>query len=247
LSNIEINDNKEVDGTIGLNMKGERKENSLKWSQFILFIITYLGINIGIGFLIGIYGGVTNTDVVNKVFSGYNALLIDFTVFFIAFLIFKSVRRFTFEVFNFVPMASIKTYLYIVASCLIFFLTQYLLIDVFKIEDASQQASDLGVDSLSNWLGYTLFYVAVVVLTPIKEEFLFRGVLHRFLEVRYSFWLGLIVSSVVFGILHFGFPISAGIMGIVFVALYRLTKSIVPSIFLHIVWNLIASFILTLS
>ncbi len=48
-------------------------------------------------------------------------------------------------------------------------------------------------------------------------------------------------SSFIFGILHDGYPITAMMMGIVFAMLYKKTQSIVPSIILHIAWNLLVS------
>ncbi|MRD22556.1 CPBP family intramembrane metalloprotease, partial [Bacillus thuringiensis] len=45
----------------------------------------------------------------------------------------------------------------------------------------------------------------------------------------------------IFGILHGGLLITATIMGMVFAMLYKKTQSIIPSIILHIVWNLLVS------
>ena len=61
-----------------------------------------------------------------------------------------------------------------------------------------------------------------------------------FLSEKWGFWLGLILSSVIFGLLHPGYAISASIMGAVFVGLYRLTRSLIVPILLHIVWNAFA-------
>jgi membrane protease YdiL (CAAX protease family) len=119
--------------------------------------------------------------------------------------------------------------------------------DLFSIEDPSQQPDQLGVNNLGgHWFNYLLFYLAVVVFTPLKEELLYRGIIHRFLEVRHHFWIGIIVSSLIFGVLHLGFPITATLMGVVFVILYKLTKSIVPSMILHMLWNAYAAILFAL-
>lgn len=83
--------------------------------------------------------------------------------------------------------------------------------------------------------------LSVAIITPIKEEILYRGILYRFFEKKYSFLVGIIISSFIFGILHGGFPVTAMIMGIVFAMLYKKTQSIIPSIILHIIWNLLVS------
>ncbi|MGP4040486.1 CPBP family glutamic-type intramembrane protease [Gracilibacillus sp. D59] len=44
----------------------------------------------------------------------------------------------------------------------------------------------------------------------------------------------------IFGALHPGHILSATIMGMIFVVLYRLTKSLLVPMMLHIIWNLYA-------
>lgn len=44
----------------------------------------------------------------------------------------------------------------------------------------------------------------------------------------------------IFGLLHEGHAISATIMGIVFVLLYKLTRSLVVPIIFHMIWNMYA-------
>lgn len=225
---------------------GREKEKGIGWPQFLLFFVYFLGLNVVLGFVLGIYDAFAEKNLVDLIFSGYNALLVDTLVFFIIVLSFRRVRKFVLQSFNFAPLRSLKTYIYLVLGFLTFAITQYLLIGVWGIDDASAQASDLGADTLGNWFSYMLFYLAIVILTPIKEEILFRGLIHRFLEVRHHFWIGLIASSLIFGVLHFGFPISATIMGVILVALYKLTNSLIPSILLHVAWNLLGVLSFTL-
>jgi membrane protease YdiL (CAAX protease family) len=225
----------------------EKKKLGMTWPHFLLFFLFFIGASVVIGIPVGIYDAITEQGIVDLLFSGYNALLFDAVIFIVILISYKRVRKFVFESLSLAPLRSWKTYGYILAGLAIFYTTQYLLFDLFAIEDPSQQPDQLGVDNLGgHWFNYLLFYLAVVVLTPLKEELLYRGVIHRFLEVRHHFWVGIIVSSLIFGVLHLGFPITATLMGVVFVILYKLTRSIVPSIILHVLWNAYAAIIFAL-
>jgi membrane protease YdiL (CAAX protease family) len=218
----------------------ERKLLQIGWSQFTLFILFLLGISIVAGFLAGITGEIFEVNLIDFMFVGYNALIVDFVLFLVVFISYKKVRIFVLQSFDLSPMKSLRTYGYIAGGIFVFSITQYLMISLLGIENATQQASDLKIGTITSLLDYSLFFLGAVLLTPLKEEFVFRGLAHRFFEVRYHFLVGLVISSVLFGILHLGFPISATIMGIIFVILYRLTNSLVPSIALHMIWNFIA-------
>jgi membrane protease YdiL (CAAX protease family) len=197
-------------------------------------------------FALGMYDAFAEQGLVELIFSGYNALLVDTLVFFIVLISFGRVRKFVLQSFSLAPLRSLRTYTYIAVGFITFATTQYFLIGVWGIDDASAQATDLGADNLESWFSYMLFYLAIVILTPIKEEIMFRGIIHRFLEVRHHFWFGLIASSLIFGVLHFGFPLSATIMGVILVVLYKLTNSLIPPILLHVAWNLMGVLSFTL-
>ncbi|WP_084019079.1 CPBP family intramembrane glutamic endopeptidase [Desulfuribacillus alkaliarsenatis] len=235
----ELVDNEQAEQL--LNKKDtDRTDRLIGWPQFLIFIGIYLGISFTIGIVVGIIGASNNIDV-EQIFTGYQAGIIEFVVIMMALLFYKKIRRFVWESFSFSPLKEKKTYGYMFVGFLIFYLTQYILIELIAIEDASNQPADLGFNNLPGFsLEYILFFVSIALLVPLYEEVLYRGVLHRFLEVRYNFWVGITISSLVFGLLHIGFPISATIMGIVMVVLFKLTKSIIPSILLHILWNTFA-------
>ncbi|WP_412097843.1 type II CAAX prenyl endopeptidase Rce1 family protein [Bacillus mycoides] len=55
------------------------------------------------------------------------------------------------------------------------------------------------------------------------------------------------MSSVIFGLLHGGLPITAMSMGIVVAILYQKTKSILTGIISHITFNLIVGLLKVLS
>jgi membrane protease YdiL (CAAX protease family) len=51
--------------------------------------------------------------------------------------------------------------------------------------------------------GQILTVIVAVIVAPITEEFLFRGIVFRAIRDRRGFWVGAIVSSLVFGLVHF--------------------------------------------
>jgi len=87
------------------------------------------------------------------------------------------------------------------------------------------------------YLGIML--ISIAIIGPIAEEFIFRGVLlHRMMK-KTSMWGGIIISSILFGILHadvFG----AFIFGVIASLLYIKTRNLLIPILLHIINNSIA-------
>lgn len=52
-------------------------------------------------------------------------------------------------------------------------------------------------------MGKILTAIVAVLVAPVTEELVFRGVLFRSIRDRRGFWLGAVVSSVVFGLVHY--------------------------------------------
>lgn len=228
----------------------DNNSSTLKWSQLILFLLSFVGVSILFGIIIGLYGAFSDKDIIDKFTTSYPALILDAAIFIIVFALFKSVRRFTLRAVDLSVLRSKKTYLYVALGFIFFMVTQYIFIYLLKVDDPMQQQEDLGVNQLSGTFDYLIYAFLVVIIVPIKEELLFRGILYRFFESkypRYGFWLGLITSSLVFGLLHFGVEVSAIVMGATFVILYWLTKSLVTPMLLHMSWNLYGIILIFLS
>lgn len=87
---------------------------------------------------------------------------------------------------------------------------------------------------------YLYFEILVItVLAPIVEEFFFRGViLHRFM-LKSSMWGGILISSLLFGILHSDI-IGAFFFGVIACLLYLRTGNLLLPILMHILNNTIA-------
>ena len=92
-----------------------------------------------------------------------------------------------------------------------------------------------------------LYFFTVVILSPIIEELLFRGLFLRRFNKELNVTLAILISSVLFGVCHnFGGILGAILFGICVSILYIKSKNILVPIFAHFLNNLL-SFILALS
>ena len=99
-----------------------------------------------------------------------------------------------------------------------------------------------GWGGMSNWL-FVLFTAGISA--GFVEEFVFRGIVFRWIEEFGGSWAALFISSALFGVVHIGndnatwfssfaIAIEAGVM---FGAAYMLTRSLWMPIGLHFGWN----------
>lgn len=113
----------------------------------------------------------------------------------------------------------------------------------------ADQAQDIGFESLTNQLGYTLAFVTLVVLAPIAEEVLFRGYLYGKLRRHIPIWLAIIATSFLFGLVHWQWNVAVDtfMLGVVLCGLRELTGNIWAGILVHMIKNSIAYYLLFLS
>lgn len=82
-------------------------------------------------------------------------------------------------------------------------------------------------------------------LAPVFEELVFRGALFRIVEEIFGGWLALVVSSVVFGLVHlsnegesfFGIASIILVFGPLLAAPFMLTRRLWMGIGIHLAWN----------
>ena len=91
----------------------------------------------------------------------------------------------------------------------------------------------------STW--YVVFTVfTIAILAPVVEEFMFRGVLLKRMIGKTSVWGGILISSLLFGVLHLD-VIGAFLFGVVASLLYLRTNNLLVPILLHIINNSVAA------
>ena len=89
--------------------------------------------------------------------------------------------------------------------------------------------------------GFVPALLITVLLAPVIEEVLFRGVLFTSLRQKKGFIFAIVVSGLIFSLAHIGNPIQAiGALplGIYLCFMYHRLGSIIPGILLHASWNL---------
>jgi membrane protease YdiL (CAAX protease family) len=107
------------------------------------------------------------------------------------------------------------------------------------------------------FLHYVLFALLVFGFLPatvslliliggaVQEEFVFRGIIFRKLEASFGSWVAIAVSAILFGILHLLSPTATLVgaialvvsAGVLFAAIYILTRSLWWAIGVHLGWN----------
>ena len=90
------------------------------------------------------------------------------------------------------------------------------------------------------------FCIAVIgaaVISPIYEEILYRRVFYTFFRDKYGIWGGVLISSIIFTVVHIPtyntLPVNF-LSGVVFAWLYEKTNSILSAIIAHALFNFIA-------
>ncbi|NJP08640.1 MAG: CPBP family intramembrane metalloprotease [Leptolyngbyaceae cyanobacterium RU_5_1] len=84
-----------------------------------------------------------------------------------------------------------------------------------------------------------LSVIASVIVAPLSEELIFRGFILQRWAVKWNLPLALIVSSLVFGLLHPN-PIGLTVFGLVMGLLYVKTRSLMVPILCHALNNVLA-------
>jgi membrane protease YdiL (CAAX protease family) len=110
--------------------------------------------------------------------------------------------------------------------------------DAADVQGGYQSAATGGI------AGFVGAIVLGAIVTPIGEEFLFRGVLFNLLT-RYGVWFAAIVSSVLFALSHginLATPVAV-IVGLAAAWLMRKTRSVWPGVVVHAVNNASSSII----
>lgn len=81
-------------------------------------------------------------------------------------------------------------------------------------------------------LQYSLIFFAVAIFVPVVEEIIFRGILIERFGSKYGYKIAVILSSLLFGVLHMDI-IGATFFGVVLSILYLRTRSLLLPVLVH--------------
>lgn len=110
----------------------------------------------------------------------------------------------------------------------------------------ANEAQDVGFEAMSKYYEYILAFITLVVIAPVCEEVLIRGYLYGKLRKVSSFIVALLISSVLFALMHFQWNVAVNVfpLAVILVLLRAKTNSIWAGIFLHMLKNGIAFYLL---
>ncbi|MGB4590167.1 MAG: type II CAAX endopeptidase family protein [Clostridiaceae bacterium] len=111
-----------------------------------------------------------------------------------------------------------------------------------KLFDSFMNAPNIleGLNFGENPVTFILLFISIVLLAPVVEEIVFRGILFNLLNKKRGLIFSMIVSSVFFGVLHAETMIPTTVIGFVLCFIYQKTGSLKLSIAGHMFNNLVA-------
>lgn len=109
-----------------------------------------------------------------------------------------------------------------------------------------EQVQDTGYNTIALQYEYVLAFFMLVIIAPVAEEILFRGYLLGKLRKYAPLWVAIIVTSLVFAVVHFAWNVGLDVfaLSIVLCLLRVLSGSLWPSILLHMMKNGVAFYFL---
>ncbi|MEI7689681.1 MAG: type II CAAX endopeptidase family protein [Candidatus Saccharibacteria bacterium] len=110
----------------------------------------------------------------------------------------------------------------------------------------ANQVQDVGFSGLTRNYEFIAAFVVLVIAVPVSEEVLFRGYLFGKLKKIVPVWAAVLVTSVLFGMLHGNWNVAVDTiaLSVVLCVLRQITDSLWPSILLHMAKNGIAYYFL---
>ena len=142
---------------------------------------------------------------------------------------------------------------WLVAFPLVSFFSSIFDILVYFIFKVTKVPNQLAIEFIKSSLTHPIFFVmaliSVIIIAPIIEEFLFRGVLQNLLKKFMNRSLAILATSVIFSFFHFAISqklANITILGSLFILgaflsfLYEKQKSLISPIFLHATFNAIS-------
>jgi membrane protease YdiL (CAAX protease family) len=206
----------------------------------ILLTLLLLGVQIGFGIIVGLIQAllqISNESLTVGVLTGFGNLIAFGLVIFIGF---KKSRRTFQEIFKF-NNVSLSLWLSVIIFMIGFVIVTS---ELDNILNYILPMPDLLKNIFDSIMAKDAFIVSLIVmgiLPGFLEEMFFRGVILNGLSKNYSMRKAIIVSSLLFGIVHLN-PwqfYAAFIIGLITARLYLRTNSILLGIYIHMFNNIL--------
>lgn len=228
-------------------LRDRAKKNKFGWALYVTIysIGLFLGAGVFLGLLVAplylVQGESSSYEVVGIV--AFPLVLVGFTV--LATKIFSHRTGDSVASVLGLKRPKRKTVWLLPLTILVYLFLLVLVMSVLAIlsPDLANQEQDIVemVDALGGWQ-LVLTVVGVGFLTPIAEEFLFRGFMLWAYSEKLKIWVSIILTSVLFGIAHgqVNVGLDTFIFGVALGLLRWQTASVYPPVFMHMLKNSLA-------
>ncbi|WP_175637231.1 CPBP family intramembrane glutamic endopeptidase [Oceanobacillus sojae] len=181
-------------------------------------------------------------DILNKSYFLYPStikIVSAFAIILISFL-YKPTRKLYTRVLDFSVMKKISTYFWIVLAYLLFYYLNHIFFKYrFFMNEELVNFHSLGFRyTFISFPEFLLYLLNSCLLIPVWEELVNRVCAMIFLSRFIPVWSGVIVQSVIFALLHIDKPVLTGLFALIAFFLWYKTRSIIPSIILHSLYDI---------
>ena len=143
-----------------------------------------------------------------------------------------------------------------IVSGVLYPFVQYPLISIYNIISKGNHKIGYKFDGYLNFLTFNAVnFISTIMLIPIAEELFFRGLIQGKLQEKLNPILSIIISSLLFGLMHlklenlmlnepmnFQLTYITFFGGLILGTLFYKSKSLIPAILAHMFWNLTVHF-----
>ncbi len=176
----------------------------------------------------------------NKNYQLFVTILVGTIMLFLLLAAYKNIIKFRWKALGF-AWPERKYYLWIIPAFVVYValtFTLNALATLFVSSFNGTQAQDVGFQAASSYELLAAF-VALVILTPLFEETILRGILFRGLRRSVGFWVSALFTSIVFAAAHGQWNVGLDTFALSLVMCYLVEKSdsLVPAIMLHTIKN----------
>lgn len=227
-----------------------------KYSKMIRNIVFFSGLNILINFIVGFIYSIMNFAIYKtKSLESFQQSMMENVyiitalssaiTFIIYLLVLKNKNENLWQRCNFKKITLSHIYYSILIAISLSVFTCPIISLISEKFESYKQVSD----SISAAYGSILSMLCIVILIPIFEEILFRGLIFNELKKNTNIILAVILQSLIFALFHGNIlqGMYAFILGIILCILYLKTGSILSNILCHIIYNLFGSLLMPLA
>lgn len=175
--------------------------------------------------------------------NAFVGVVLQFISYLIAIYVFYWYKGYCFD---FKPAAWVKKEQILLLAISLAFFVCFALAPLVELLPQSEQTTAAFEELLAHPI---IAIFAVVFFAPLFEELIFRGVLLKGLLAKYPPALAVAVSSLAFGAFHLNWQqlVVASFVGIFCSLVYLLTDSLFYSVVFHALYNVLITFVVTLS